>query len=129
MPTYTRTADTTALVEAADGSLQIVYPGRTIETFKVLSTGWSKVSDEPYFALAEFSQAITAPGTVTGLAEYRIIRVTAGSDGITMTANVATNPYSYPLTGGVSLDIENRGEIDALVFTGSGDVTVIAIPE
>ena len=129
MPTYLRTADTPASVFDKLNDHTVVMPGQSIETYKILVEGWSKTSDQPYFPIATLSQTVTSPATVSNLLSQRVIRVVPGADGLSMTANVAGNPNAYPLTKGMPMDILNDGEIEALVFTGSGSVTVIGLPE
>ena len=114
MPTYTRTADAPGAVVNKYNDHTVVEKGDSVETYKILGAGWTKTSDEPYFALSTFRQTVTSPGTVTGLIGQHIIRVMAAADGINMTANAAANPNSYPLTKGVAIDIVNDSEIESL---------------
>ena len=44
-----------------------------------------------------------------------------------MKFNVAANTYPITLPSGVWIDFVNNGEIDALVFTGAGEVSVIGM--
>ena len=128
MPTYLRTDDKPASVVDKNNDHTLVEQGQSIETYQILGAGWSKTSDAPYFALATYRQTVTSPGEATGLLGQNVIRVMALADGITMTANVAANPNTYPLTKGMSIDLLNEGEISSLVFAGAGDVLVIGLP-
>lgn len=129
MPTYRNDTGTSQVVPNLAGNNVVVGAGESIQTYRILGTGWTKTSDEPYFRLTTFRQVVTSPGSVTGLSGQRIIRVVTPSDGISMTANAAANPNAYPLTAYAAIDIANDGEIDALIFTGTGTVTVIGLPE
>lgn len=126
MPTYTRTGEGPASATDIYGHQVEVVPGDSVETYKILGTGWTKTSDEPYYKLGS-SQTVASPGSATGLIGFSVIRVTTADDEIIVTANAEDNPYAYNLTAGVSVDIANKREIETLFFTGSGTVTVIGI--
>ena len=128
MPTYTNDTGTTQIVTNLAGNNVVVVPGESIQTYLILGTGWTKTDDEPWYPLATKHVTVTAPGTATELIDQKIIRVMALVDGITMAANDADNPYAYPLTKNVAVDVENGGEIDILAFGGTGDVLVIGLP-
>jgi hypothetical protein len=129
MPTYTRSATSSAFVRNSSGDEVQVNTGESVSTFKILGTGWTKTSDEPYFPLGKSSTPITSPDTAEGLKGFRTLKLlTAGID-IVVKANVAANPYSLSLTKDVETVIDNSdGFIDALVITGTGTVSVVGIP-
>lgn len=129
MPTYTNATGTTQVVTASSGAEAVVPNGGSVQTYQILGSGWTKTSDEPYFELATFRETVTSPATVSGLIGQKIIRVVTADDDIFMTANVSENPNTYPLTANIAMDILNGGQIDALVFTGAGTVTVIGLQE
>lgn len=124
MPTYRNDGVNTISVENSSGISVFVSPGNMIETYKILSSPFTKTSDSPYFPLVNvYEAAFTSPGTKTGLLSCKVIRLTA--DGvITVKANVAANPSSLALIDGTAMDIENNGEIESLVFSGTGTVKI-----
>ena len=125
MPTFRNDGDTTISVEGVAGDSIFVSPGKSVETYKMLSAPFVKTADTPYFPLVRVHEAAFAsPGTKTGLLGCKIIRLTASTDSITAKANVAANPYPLSLVDGTAMDIENNGEIESLVFTGTGTVKI-----
>jgi hypothetical protein len=128
MPTYTNNTGTSQVVPNLAGNNVVVGAGESVQTYRILGTGWTKTNDEPYFALARVRGSITSPGTVSGLVTDRYLQVLTDADGITVKANVAANPNEYPLQKGVPYYIDNAdGVIDALVFVGDGAVTVVGM--
>lgn len=96
-----------------------------IETYKILSSPFVKTSDAPYFPLVKvYESAFSSPGTKTGLLVCKIIRLTAGAEGITVKANASANPSVLALIDGTAMDIENNGEIESLIFVGAGTVKI-----
>ena len=124
MPTYRNDGDMTIKVEDANGLSVSVNPGKSVETYKILSSPFAKTSDSPYFPLVKiYEAAFTSPGTKTGLLSCKVIRLTAEGE-ITVKANHASNPSVLSLIDGTPMDIENNGEIESLVFVGSGTVKI-----
>lgn len=125
MPTYQNNGTSSVSVKASSGVTVFVSPGQMVETYKILSSPFTKISEAPYFPLVSVYEAnFTSPGTKTGLLSCKIIRLTAGADGISVKANHADNPYPLELIDGTALDIENNGEIESLIFYGSGSVKI-----
>lgn len=124
MPTYRNNSDKAYRVEDAGGNSVLVLPGQSIETFKILASPFTKMSDTPYFSLTKVSVNFTSPGIQTGLLSCSVIRLTAKAEGISIKCNVAANTNSYVLPADITIDIKNNGEIESLVFTGAGDVTI-----
>ena len=125
MPTYRNDGSSAFSVEDTNGNSGFVSPGQIVETYKILPSPFIKTSDSPYFPLVKvYEAAFTTPGTKTGLIGCKIIRLTAGAEGITVTANAAANPFVLSLIDGTAMDIENSGEIESLVFVGAGTVKI-----
>ena len=125
MPTYRNDGSSTFSVEGVNSNSVFVSPGQFVETYKILSSPFVKTSDAPYFPLVRvYEAAFASPGTKTGLLSCKVIRLTAGGEGITVKANVAANTSSLSLIDGTAMDIENNGEIESLVFTGTGTVKI-----
>jgi hypothetical protein len=129
MPTYTNATGTTAIVPNLGGNNVKVEPGESIQTYQILGTGWTKTSDEPHYALGHV-HAVESPGSVDELLGYRYIQIRTADTGITVTANVADNPGAYPLVANEPFYIDNTaGVVDALHFTGAGDVVVVGLDQ
>lgn len=126
MPTYTRTGEGPASVADIYGHQVEVNPGESVQTYKILGTGWTKTSDEPYYELG-YVQSETSPGSISGLLGYKYLQVTTEGSDVVITANAATNPNGYQLQADVAFVLSNDGVIDELHFTGSGTVTVIGL--
>ena len=88
----------------------------------------------PYYALSELTQTNIFVGagafTFAGWKDIPIIRVTTTVD-ISLQANNALNPSTYPLAANDSIDIKNEHTIDDLIVTASaaGTVNVIGLKE
>lgn len=126
MPTYTYQGNGTISVEGVDGGSQLVRKGESFATYKVMPTNsdFVKTAETPHFPLVSvYEAAFASPGTKTGLLSCKILRLTASGD-IVVKANHADNPYPLSLIDGTALDIENHGEIESLVFTGTGTVKI-----
>ena len=124
MPTYTYTGNGAVSVERYDGAIIHMEKGDSIETYKILGATFIKTSDAPYFPLVKvYESAFASPGTKTGLLSCKVIRLTAEGE-ITVKANHASNPSVLSLIDGTAMDIENNGEIESLVFMGSGTVKI-----
>ena len=124
MPTYRNDGASSYKVENTSGNVVFVEPGKSIETYKILSSPFVKTSDAPYFPLVKVYEAsFASPGTKTGLLSCKVIRLTAEGE-ITVKANHASNPSSLSLIDGTPMDIENNGEIESLVFVGAGTVKI-----
>ena len=127
MPTF-RNDDTNGKsyrVEDVNGVTVMVEPGKTIQTYKMLSSPFTKTADTPYFSLTKIADYdFTSPGTKTGLLVCSNIRLTAKVSGIQIQCNSASNPNYFSLPSNTSIDIKNEGEIDSLVFTGTGTVYI-----
>lgn len=124
MPTYVNSGSVSYRVEGVDGTIT-VEPGKSVATYKILPSPFTKTSDSPYFPLVKvYEAAFSSPGTKTGLLACKIIRLTAGAEGITVTANAAANPSVLALIDGTAMDIENNGEIESLIFVGAGTVKI-----
>lgn len=127
MPTYTNASATTQTVPNLAGNNIVVDPGESIQTLQILGDGWTKTSDEPFYALGHV-HAVESPGSVDGLLGYRYLQIRTSDTGITVTANAAANPGAYPLVAGEPFYIDNTaGVVDELHFTGAGDVTVVGL--
>ena len=125
MPTYTYMGEGTITVENYLGGIVSLSKGDSIQTYKILLAPFVKTADTPYFPLVPiYESAFVSPGTKTGLVSCKTIRLTAGAEGITVKANHASNPSSLALIDGVAMDIENKGEIESLVFVGAGTVKI-----
>ena len=127
MPTYTldATYDKSIQIEDYLGNSVNVEPGRSIQTYKILSAPFSKTSDSPYFPISlVVDNAFVVPGTKTGMLGCKIIRLTAPGSSVTVKWNSSSNPSSLLLPAGQSLDFENESEIESIVFEGSGTVKI-----
>ena len=112
-------------VEDYNGNSINVEPGRSIQTYKILSAPFSKTSDEPYLPIVVVADnAFVVPGTKTGMLGCKVIRLTAPGGSVTVKWNSASNPTSLLLPPGQSLDFDNAGEIESIVFEGSGTVKI-----
>lgn len=126
MPTYRN--DTEEIIfglKDTTGRTITLKPDETLESYKIYDIiGLTKTLESPYFPLVNvYEAAFASPGTKTGLLSCKIIRLTAEGD-IVAKANHADNPYPLALIDGTALDIENRGEIESLVFTGTGTIKI-----
>ena len=124
MPTYKNISAWPQGAVTTDGCLVTVAPGATIETYRLLGAGWEKASDEPLLPLTGLRKNVTAPGSVSGLQGFSLITLMAKADGIVVTPNATGNPNGYELSNGVVVEVDNRGEIESLYFTGTGAVLV-----
>ena len=125
MPTYRNDGSVSVKIPDYAGVDVIVEPRRSIATYKILSAPFTKTNDSPYFPLVLVSiPAFSSPGTQTGLLACKVIRVTSESDGISVQANSAANPSVLQLIDGTAMDISNNGEIESLVFSGTGTVKI-----
>lgn len=127
MPTYTNNTGTSQVVPNLAGNNVVVGDGESIQTYRILWTGWTKTSDEPFYALGHV-HAAESPARVDGLLGYRYIQIRTADTGITVTANAADNLGAYPLVANEPFYIDNTaGVVAELHFTGSGDVTVVGL--
>ena len=125
MPTFRNDGAAAISVEGVNGNSVFVEPGRSVETFKILGSPFTKTSDTPYFSLTKVREAaFTSPGTKTGLLGCSVIRLTAKASGITIKCNVAANTNEFSLPSNTAIDIKNNGEIESLVFIGAGEVQI-----
>ena len=125
MPTYRNDGSVSISVENTAGKSVYVEPGKNIETYKILPSPFVKTSDAPYFSLTKVREvAFVSPGTKTGLLGCSVIRLTAKTTGITIKCNLAANPNQFSLPSNTPIDIKNNGEIESLVFIGSGEVQI-----
>lgn len=107
------------------GNNKSVGVGDVIKTYKILEAPFTKLSDDPYFPLVLVDDpAFASPGTKAGLLNCSVIRVMTNNSGITVKANSSSNPAQITLPVGISLDIPNTGEIESLVFSGTGTVSI-----
>lgn len=123
MPTYRNDGTVTVSVEDVNGQTVYVEPSKSVLTYKILSQPFTKTSDTPFFPIVKLSENFGSPGTKTGLLNFKVLRLTAEGD-IFVKANHADNPSALSLIDGTAMDIENNGEIESLVFTGSGTVKI-----
>lgn len=125
MPTYTYQGNGTVSVVGVDGGSQLVRKGESFTTYKIMiGSDFTKTAEAPYFPLVRvYEAAFVSPGTKTGLLACRVLRLTPEGD-ITVKANHADNPYPLALIDGTALDVENNGEIESLIFTGTGTVKI-----
>lgn len=126
MPTYRN--DTEEIIfglKDTTGRTVTLKPDETLESYKIYDIiGLTKTLESPYFPFVNiFESAFVSPGTKTGLLSAKIIRLTAEGE-ITVKANHADNPYPLELVDGTAMDIENDGEIESLIFTGTGTVKI-----
>ena len=125
MPTYRNDGSVSVSVENSGGDGVFVKPGESVSTYKILSSPFVKTSDEPYFSLTKVREAaFSSPGTKTGLLGCSVIRLTAKTTGITIKCNLPANPNEFSLPSNTPIDIKNNGEIESLVFIGSGEVQI-----
>lgn len=125
MPTYRNDGDVTYRVKDSNGRMVDVAPGKSVLTLKILSSPFTKTADSPYFPLMKvYESAFTSPGTKTGLIDCKKIKLTTSATGITVKANAATNTYTMPLLANSATEIDNDGEIDSLIFAGTGNVKI-----
>ena len=127
MPTYTLAQDHQNSLQIEDylGNSVNVEPGRSIKTYKVLSGPFTKISDEPYFPIAVVvDNAFPVPGIKTDMLGCKVIRLAASGSFVTVKWNSASNPSSLLLPAGQSLDFDNEGEIESIVFEGTGTVKI-----
>lgn len=131
MPTYENTSGVGRHGRGTAGQLVYIEHGETIQTYQILGDGWTKTSDEPYYAIGRTSTVtVSTTGSATGLLGSKYLELRAQADGITVTANSASNPNSYPLKSGESFWIDNSaGIIDELHFSGGGDVIVVELDQ
>ena len=125
MPTYRNDGSSAFSVEDTNGNSGFVSPGQIVETYKILPSPFVKTADTPYFSLTKVREAaFSSPGTKTGLLGCSVIRLKANDSGITIKCNVAANPNEFSLPVGTAIDIKNEGEIESLVFIGTGTVQI-----
>ena len=126
MPTYTYTGEGRISTVGINGELLSVGKGESFQTYKIHSGGAIiKTSDAPYFSLTKVRDAaFSSPGTKTGLLACSVIRLFTADEGITFVCNAAANPNSITLPSNQAIDIENKGEIESLIFTGAGTVSI-----
>ena len=55
---------------------------------------------------------------------FKLIKLITSATGITVKANAATNTYTMPLLVNSVTEIDNDGEIDSLIFAGTGNVKI-----
>lgn len=126
MPTYRN--DTEEIIfglKDTTGRTITLKPNETLESYKIYDIiGLTKTLESPYFPLVNiFESAFVSPGTKTGLLMTKVIRLTADGD-IVVKANHVDNPFPLELVDNTAIDIENNGEIESLVFTGTGTVKI-----
>ena len=125
MPTFRNDGSVSVSVEDINGKSVFVEPGKSIQTYKILPSPFVKTADTPYFSLTKVREAaFSSPGTKTGLLGCSVIRLTAKTTGITIKCNLAANPNEFSLPSNTPIDIKNNGEIESLVFIGSGEVQI-----
>ena len=127
MPTYRNDSDEIifGLKDVNERTITL-KPNEILETYKIYDIDdLTKTSDEPYFSLTKvIDLAFSSPGTKTGLLGCSVIRLTAKTSGITIKCNLAANPNEFSLPYNTPIDIKNNGEIESLVFIGSGEVQI-----
>lgn len=129
MPEFKNVGTKTISVENYLGVNVNVIPGVSVKTFKILTgSDWERISDEPY-AVTGVSVTVTSPDVVENLEDYLWIELRTNDSGISVTADVATNPNAYPLKSGESFWLDNQsGMYNNIALLGSGTVTVIGLP-
>ena len=127
MPTYTLDENYNKSIQVLDylGNSVNVEPGKSIQTYKILSAPFTKIGDAPYFPIITVvDNAFAVPGTKNGMLGCKVIRLTAPGSSVAVKWNSSSNPTSLLLPAGQSLDFENDGEIESIVFEGSGTVKI-----
>ena len=127
MPTYKNNTNESVMVEDIHGNNAVVPPGFYVETYKYMDSVLTRTADTPYFPLAKINDSVSVSGTgsISGLLDCKILRLTASSSGMAVKVDSASNTFTMPLISNQPMDIENNGEINTLHFTGSGTVGVV----
>jgi hypothetical protein len=132
MPTYRNDSTASIYVESATGQT-LVAPGGSVETYKILSDGWTKTADTPYPSIASASHEVEA--SAAGWESQAVSADTAVLD-IYSSVDVVIHPQAqaasgYRLPAGQVVQIRVNGEIDVLHldFQGVGTVVINELPE
>lgn len=143
--TYTRDAGTTCtqIVDVVNGSTR-VCPGDSVQTYKVLSTGWTQTAATPYYTPTISTETVTAVGAESQTVDIdedtaESIMISDVTEGITVSVfyNSAANTPAAWVATSVSpfiTDVKLRngapkfGQL-VLTFSGAGSCTVSAYRE
>ncbi len=125
MPTFRNDLNSDQLAVTTGGATATVPPGESIQTYQILGSGWTKTSDEPYDRLTLVEATVAAGSSVSGLLQCTVIVCTAGASGLKVCPNSAGNPGGLTLPGGLPVEIDNPGTIEALYVVGTGGTVFV----
>lgn len=130
MPTYKNETD-----DIIYDVWQPIEPGDTYETIRNLDdTDLTKLSEDPYYPLADREQTVSFGGAGTQQAgvslNSKVLRVSTDVE-VTIKANSSSNPYTYTMYANEERDIYNDHSIKVLEFTtsGAGDIHVVELKD
>jgi len=128
MPTYRNDSNETQSFNDLTEN-HVVPPSHSVETDKILlESFWTKITDAPYFNLAEneYTKIASAAGTLSQSVNARIpvFEVSTNVD-VVLYANSAS-AKGYSLKADNIIQIRNNQNIEAfyIVFSGAGEVLI-----
>lgn len=131
MPTYRNDGNETLSVVDIYGNTVFVVPGFSVKTYSYMDSVLTRTGNDPYYPLALINKTVSVSGTAseTGLISCKTIRLYTTAEGILVRVDSADSTYPMTLLPDQPQDIVNRGEINSLHFSGTGDVLLIGFFE
>lgn len=130
MPTYRNDTNRVLFDESTP-----IMPGNEYETLRIVeNTELTKISDEPYYPLANDEHSISFGSAETKSVDVDlysgVLRVNTDVN-VTVKANSDSNPYGFTLNANEERDIFNDRNITTLYLTsgGSGAANVIELKD
>lgn len=137
MPTYTNATAAAAYVESTTGKV-LVQPGESVQTYKLLGSGWTKTAATPYYnpVAAMETVSVEAAGTETVSVETDAVRIVISNisgGGVTPYIDAAANLpalHAEMDPGDVLLiDVDSNITSLVLVFAAAGSCVVKQLSE
>ncbi len=132
MPTYTNSSTTSKQVRNANGQIVIVSPNESVETLKILGTGWTKTADTPFanptiaHDILEFTgiETISHPIDVAAKSIEVFNRIDSNGNVSLYWQSSSNLPVFALLLPGRSVEADIKGELDTLVCVSTDDAVV-----
>lgn len=137
MPTYTNATGAAAYVESTTGEV-LVENGESVQTYKLLGTGWTKTAVTPYYnpitALETVTASVAGTESVTVEDDTKTIIISNVSGGgvtpyIDASANTPALHTSLESGDVLSIDVDNNITSLVLVFAAAGSCVVKQLSE
>lgn len=128
MATFRNDGNFTTKMVDYEGKEVILYPGSSIKTHEVLGAPFTKTSDEPFYSLAKVQEdSLALPGSVSGLSDCKVIKITTNSGVVNMRCNSLSSPHVTVIPIDSVFEFRNDGSISVLFFSPEEDVEDVTV--